>query len=94
MDHRPATPQSTESPAPGRARRSEMPAASHRQARASSLRVPESWPLWLVLAVQALLTIRLFRSDTAFQDEALYLWAGHLEWAHVLHGASLPQFPA
>jgi Dolichyl-phosphate-mannose-protein mannosyltransferase len=94
MDYGPATPQSTESPAPGRARRSEMAAASHRQARASRLRVPESWPLWLVLVVQALLTIRLFRSDTAFQDEALYLWAGHLEWAHVLHGGSLPQFPA
>jgi 4-amino-4-deoxy-L-arabinose transferase-like glycosyltransferase len=38
--------------------------------------------------------LRLVRADTAFQDEALYLWAGHLEWAHVLHGTPLPQFPA
>ena len=32
-------------------------------------------------------------SNTAFQDEALYLWAGRLEWAHWLHGASIPVFP-
>ena len=25
---------------------------------------------------------------------ATYLWAGHLEWASLLHGASLPPFPA
>ena len=31
-------------------------------------------------------------SNTAFQDEALYLWAGRLEWAHWLHGAQLPVF--
>jgi len=34
----------------------------------------------------------LVRGDTAFEDEALYLWAGHLEWAHWLHGASVPPF--
>ena len=48
----------------------------------------------VVLAVQALLSFRLVRADTAFQDEALYLWAGHLEWANVLHGTPLPQFPS
>ena len=47
-----------------------------------------------MLATQSILTLRLVRSDTAFQDEALYLWAGHLEWANVLHGTPLPQFPA
>ena len=31
-------------------------------------------------------------SNTAFQDEALYLWAGRLEWAHWLHGAPIPVF--
>jgi Dolichyl-phosphate-mannose-protein mannosyltransferase len=40
------------------------------------------------------LSVRLVWSDTAFQDEALYLWAGHLEWAHWLHGAPVPPFPA
>jgi hypothetical protein len=57
-------------------------------------RLVTGWPLVLVLAVQALLSARLVGADTAFQDEALYLWAGHREWAHWLHGASVPPFPA
>jgi hypothetical protein len=52
------------------------------------------WPVALILAIQALLSVRLVRADTAFQDEAAYLWAGHLELAHWLHGASIPPFPA
>jgi 4-amino-4-deoxy-L-arabinose transferase-like glycosyltransferase len=52
------------------------------------------WPLVAVLIVQAALSIRLVRADTAFEDEATYLWAGHLEWAHWLHGTPLPQFPS
>jgi 4-amino-4-deoxy-L-arabinose transferase-like glycosyltransferase len=55
---------------------------------------PGWWPLVAVLIVQAVLSIRLVRADTAFEDEATYLWAGHLEWAHWLHGTPLPQFPA
>jgi hypothetical protein len=55
---------------------------------------PGWWPLVAVLIVQAALSIRLLRADTAFEDEATYLWAGHLEWAHWLHGTPLPQFPA
>ena len=51
-------------------------------------------PLLVVLAVQALLSLRLVWSATAFQDEALYLRAGHLEWAHWLHHAPIPRFPA
>ena len=50
-----------------------------------------SWPSWLV---QAALSLRLIWSNTAFQDEALYLRAGHLEWARWLHGAPIPNFPA
>jgi len=52
------------------------------------------WPLLAVLAVQALLSVRLVWSNTAFQDEALYLRAGHLEWAHWLHHQPIPNFPA
>jgi hypothetical protein len=52
------------------------------------------WPLLVVLAVQAALSLRLVWSTTAFQDEALYLRAGHLEWAHWLHHAPVPGFPA
>jgi Dolichyl-phosphate-mannose-protein mannosyltransferase len=54
--------------------------------------VPSAWPLLVVLIVQAALSLRLMGADTAFQDEATYLWAGHLEWAHWLHGAALPPF--
>jgi hypothetical protein len=53
---------------------------------------PSAWPLLVVLAVQAALSLRLVWADTAFQDEAAYLWAGHLEWAHWLHGAVIPPF--
>ena len=52
------------------------------------------WPLLTVLAVQAVLSLRLTWSNTAFQDEALYLRAGHLEWARWLHQAPIPNFPA
>jgi Dolichyl-phosphate-mannose-protein mannosyltransferase len=51
-------------------------------------------PLLAVLAVQAALSLRLVRADTAFQDEATYLWAGHLQWAHWLHGTPVPPFSA
>jgi len=47
-----------------------------------------------VLAVQTVLSLRLVRANTAFQDEALYLWAGHREWAHWLHGTPIPPFSA
>ena len=52
------------------------------------------WPLLVVLAIQVCLSVRLVWSNTAFQDEALYLRAGHLEWAHWLHQAPIPDFPS
>ena len=48
------------------------------------------WPLLALLALQAGLSLSLVWSNTAFGDEALYLWAGHLELAHWLHGFPLP----
>ena len=68
------------------------PRAAGQHGRVRGLPVPGWWPLAAVLAVQAVLSIRLVPADTAFQDEALYLWAGHLEWAHWLHGAAIPPF--
>jgi hypothetical protein len=50
-------------------------------------------PLLLgVLAIQALLSIRLIWANTAFDDEALYLWSGRWEIAHLLRGTQVPQF--
>jgi len=101
MDHGPATQRPTEPSTSAAALPEgrtglprEMDGASHRQKRAAKSRLPGSWPLAVILTVQALLSLRLVRADTAFEDEATYLWAGHLEWAHMLHGTPLPQFPA
>ena len=69
-------------------------AGSHAEPRLLSRYLPNWWPLVLVLAVQAGFSLRLVRADTAFQDEATYLWAGHLEWANWLHGTPLPPFSA
>jgi hypothetical protein len=41
------------------------------------------------LALQAALSLRMH--NTAFEDEALYLTAGHYELAHLLYGVPLPQ---
>ena len=80
-------------PAPARP----APAPARRRSRWS---LPPGWrtfhPAWglvVILAVQAALSIRLMGTNTAFEDEALYLWAGHLEWTHWLHGTTIPQFP-
>ncbi|MGH3166408.1 MAG: ArnT family glycosyltransferase, partial [Trebonia sp.] len=43
--------------------------------------------LLAILVLQTLLTLRL--RNTAFEDEALYLYAGRMEIAHLLHGAAL-----
>ena len=49
-------------------------------------------PLIVVLTVQAFLSLRLVTSNSAYTDEALYLWAGRLEWSHWLHHTPMPPF--
>lgn len=51
-----------------------------------------SWPLLAILAVQAVLSLRLVWSNTAFLDEATYLFVGHVEISHWFHGASAPNY--
>src|ERR1700678_673716 len=92
MDHGPATRESAEpvtEPGLPRGR-----TAASRYGRPAKLRVPASLLLLAILAVQAALSLRLVKADTAFEDEATYLWAGHLEWAHLLHGTPVPLFPS
>jgi hypothetical protein len=43
--------------------------------------------LLLIMVMQVALTLRMH--NTAFEDEALYLYVGHLEIGHWLHGAAL-----
>jgi hypothetical protein len=45
-----------------------------------------------VLGVQTALSASMVRARTAFGDEALYLSAGHLEWAHWWHGTPIPAY--
>ena len=65
-----------------------LPGAGARKRRLLGL-----WPLLVVLAVQAGLSLRLLRANTASESEARYLRAGHLEWANWLHGTPIPPFP-
>ena len=44
----------------------------------------------VICALQAALSLTLVWSNTAYIDEADYLWVGHLEIAHWLHGTSWP----
>ena len=64
-----------------------------RPARPTRWGVTSGWPLLPVLIVQTLLSLRLVWADTAYQDEGLDLWAGHLQWANWLHGTAIPPFP-
>jgi Dolichyl-phosphate-mannose-protein mannosyltransferase len=43
--------------------------------------------LLAILCLQAVLSLRL--RNTAFEDESLYLYAGHMELEHLLHGSAL-----
>jgi putative flippase GtrA len=52
------------------------------------------YPLAAICVVQAALSLSLVWSNTAFGDEAEYLWIGRLVWAHWLHGAPLPPIAA
>ena len=67
----------------------ESPAPEHTRDR-TGWRHSYRLGLLAILAVQSALALRFVWSNTAFQDEAEYLWYGHMEWAHWLHGTPLP----
>jgi putative flippase GtrA len=50
------------------------------------------WPLLAVLGVQVVLALRLIWRDTAFIDEATYLYSGSQELNHWLHGARVEDY--
>jgi Dolichyl-phosphate-mannose-protein mannosyltransferase len=56
--------------------------------------LPGVLPLIAIVTVQAALSARLISRYTVFNDEALYLWAGRVEWQHWLHGTPVPPFQA
>ena len=46
--------------------------------------------LTVILLIQSVLSLR--NDNGAFEDEGLYLYSGHLELAHLLSGAAIPDF--
>jgi hypothetical protein len=73
---------------PARHGRSDLERLSDRWRRLPLLgRLP--LPLIATLIAQAALSLRLIWSNTSFADESLYLWAGHLEWTHWMHGVPI-----
>ncbi|HWG23913.1 ArnT family glycosyltransferase [Actinospica sp.] len=81
-------PEAAPVPATGRA---EDPPTSARHGLLGRLAaVP--WPLFALLGVQAALSVRLLRLNTAFVDEATYLYAGHQELDHWIHGWPIPAY--
>lgn len=52
------------------------------------------WSLVVILAAQAAMSLRLMWTNTAFLDEATYLFAGHVELMHWLHGSAVPAYAA
>lgn len=67
------------------AARPARPAAPARRSATAVARLRAGAPLLAILAAQAALTLVL--RNSAFQDESLYLYAGHRELALWLHGA-------
>jgi hypothetical protein len=63
------------------------PKAEPRRARTSRHTRVSRALLLCILCLQAILSLRLQRS--AFEDEALYLYSGHMELEHLLHGSAL-----
>ncbi|MBS2964920.1 glycosyltransferase family 39 protein [Actinocrinis puniceicyclus] len=52
--------------------------------------IPRRGILLVILFIQALLSLR--STNTAFEDEALYLYSGHLELAHLVNGRPIDDF--
>jgi hypothetical protein len=50
------------------------------------------WPLLPILVVQGTFAWRLLVTNTAFLDEATYLWSGRVVADHFLHGTGMPEF--
>lgn len=61
--------------------------------RAASLRLRDvPWPLLVVVAIQVLLSMRLIWSNTAFIDEATYLFVGSQDLNHWIHGTPIEDY--
>jgi hypothetical protein len=88
-----APPVASDSGAPGSAAAdSPVPGTSSLASGPASLfeRFSRLLPLLGILLVQGVASGSLIWSNSAFPDEANYLWQGSVEWQHWLHGTPLP----
>jgi Dolichyl-phosphate-mannose-protein mannosyltransferase len=94
MDRSPVPPQpiSAAPTSPSSTGRRQTPAPTTSRKRYSLSHLPTVLPLIAILTVQATLSARLIKGFTAFNDEALYIWAGRVEWSHWIHGTPVPLF--
>ncbi|HEX3962630.1 MAG TPA: GtrA family protein [Trebonia sp.] len=61
--------------------------------RSASLRLRDlPWPLLVVLVIQILLSMRMIWSNTAFIDEATYLYVGSQDLNHWIHGIPIRDY--
>ncbi|HTJ71136.1 MAG TPA: glycosyltransferase family 39 protein [Actinospica sp.] len=67
------------------------PESSGRRGLITRLRA-RHWMFYLLLAVQAAVVARLLTRNGVNLDEATYLYAGHEELAHWMHGAAIPNY--
>jgi putative flippase GtrA len=68
------------------------PVGQSRLSRAIRDIVAVPWALFAILGVQAILSLRLIWSNTAFLDEATYIWAGRIELWHLTDGIHVPAY--
>src|SRR5215471_19221776 len=50
------------------------------------------WPLYAVLAVQCVMSLHLIWANTAFLDEAIYVWSGRVQLWHLTYGLHAPVY--
>jgi hypothetical protein len=61
-------------------------------ARASRWTTKVPWPLLAILSIQVIMALRLIWSNTAYIDEATYLYAGSQELGHWLHSTTVEDY--
>ena len=80
-----------EDPATTSGKQRNVPAPPYRGRGLAHVLSTGRWPVAVILLVQSSLSVRLFWSNTDYQDEGLYLWAGYLQLRHHAQLAQIQQ---
>jgi hypothetical protein len=82
--------QRPQAPSPPKGVKARIKARRKNKSRVTFKTLP--WPLFLVLTVQVALSLRLIWTNTAYIDEATYLYAGSQELSHWIHGIAVQDY--